>query len=447
MTISLHETGRYLFPGTGDVLEIGQGAGRGYAVNVPLAAFTEDESYGEVMNALLPPLIMSFAPDVVISQHGCDTHAWDPLTHLELTLRGIQAQVEMAHHLAHTYCHGRWVALGGGGYDQFRVVPRAWSLLWAEMSEQQLPTHLPGQWVARWHPVWEHEREQEEREQQVMGKEMASSGFPITFEDQASDFAAQPRRLSISQENRRTSDMARHLLLPSAIRKAFPAPQQQSPMTGLFDLLRPGSSATPSRVKTVETPKGPILLRDFCPPSLVERLTADSGLCAFARFPEREHQLLVDIAKNPDCALTLAHTPGGDIVGEVTVTFGDEWWEGVDDIYEVTIEVSSLWRNAGIARQLLAFSLELDRREQMILFAMGLSWHWDMEGMRMTPLEYRALIARLFASQGFVEYTTSEPNISMEPANIMVVRIGSQVDPYVANRFLKRIGGSARLPH
>ena len=116
MTVSFHETGRYLFPGTGDILELGAGTGRGYSVNVPLEPFTEDDSYIEVMNAVLPPLVTSFAPDVIVSQHGCDTHAWDSLTHLHLTMRGILAQVKMAHQLALTYCGGRRVALGGGGY-------------------------------------------------------------------------------------------------------------------------------------------------------------------------------------------------------------------------------------------------------------------------------------------------------------------------------------------
>src|SRR5690348_7090446 len=154
MTVSLHETGRYLFPGTGDVLELGHGLGRGYSVNVPLQPFTEDDSYTEAMDALLSPLVISFAPDVIITQHGCDTHAWDPLTHLSLTLRGIQAQIKLAHRLAHTYCQGRWVAVGGGGYDLYRVVPRAWSMVWAEMSDQTLPAHLPEEWVVRWQPMW-----------------------------------------------------------------------------------------------------------------------------------------------------------------------------------------------------------------------------------------------------------------------------------------------------
>src|SRR5258708_22748500 len=106
------------------------------------------------MGALLAPLVISFAPDVIVSQHGCDTHAWDPLTHLCLTTRGIQAQVKLAHQLADTYCQGRWVATGGGGYDLYRVVPRAWSIVWAEMSVQTIPTSLPEKWVARWRPVW-----------------------------------------------------------------------------------------------------------------------------------------------------------------------------------------------------------------------------------------------------------------------------------------------------
>lgn len=117
MTISFHETGRYLFPGTGDVFELGRGTGRGTSVNIPLEPFTEDDSYIEIMNMLLPPLVASFAPDVIISMHGCDAHAWDPLTHLELTMRSFQAQVSLTHQLAQTYCQGRWVALGGGGYD------------------------------------------------------------------------------------------------------------------------------------------------------------------------------------------------------------------------------------------------------------------------------------------------------------------------------------------
>jgi GNAT superfamily N-acetyltransferase len=195
----------------------------------------------------------------------------------------------------------------------------------------------------------------------------------------------------------------------------------------------------------IETKAGPLLLRDFCPPSLVERLRAEDGLRAFARLPEREHQLLVSITRRPDAAIALAHTPAGEIVGEVTLAPGDEWWEGFENVYEVAIEVSTNWRNMGIARQVLAFALELDALEDMILFAMGLSWHWDTEGLGISVYRYRELIARLFATQGFVEYPTTEPNIRMEAANILLVRIGKRVDANVVSRFFTHVLGSPNL--
>ncbi len=439
MTISLHETGRYLFPGTGDVLEVGDGLGHGYSANMPLEPFTEDDSYIETMNSLLPPLVISFAPDVIISNHGCDTHAWDPLTHLELTLSGIQAQMRLAHQLAHTYCQGRWVAVGGGGYDVYRVVPRAWSMLWAEISDQSLPERLPEEWIQRWRPIWLREADQEEEVQQVLGKAPGVESFPTTFQDRREDFPAQPRRMTITHTNSRTVAFVRQLLLPSTVRKAFPSTQRLSSMAGIFDLLHIRGSQTPSRSKTIESPDGPLLLRDFCPPSLVEHLVPDSGLHAFARLPEREHQLLLNLANSPDCALALAHTPKGEIVGQVTLAPGDDLWDGFENVYEVTIEVSSNWRNLGIAHQLLDFALELDALEDMILFAMGLSWHWDTDDLKITVHRYRELISRLFGSQGFVEFATTEPNISMEPGNILLVRVGKNVDKLVVKRFLNRL--------
>jgi len=210
-------------------------------------------------------------------------------------------------------------------------------------------------------------------------------------------------------------------------------------MAGIFDLLHLQGSQTPSRSKTIETPAGPLLLRDFCPPSLVEHLIPDSGLHAFARVPEREHDLLLSLAKSPDCALALAHTHAGVIVGQVTLAPGEDWWDGFENVYEVTIEVSSNWRGLGIAHNLLSFALELDALEDMIFFAMGLYWHWDAEGLHISVYRYRELITRLFSSQGFTEYPTTEPNISMEPANVFLARIGTRVDKRVVSQFLSRV--------
>ena len=125
----------------------------------------------------------------------------------------------------------------------------------------------------------------------------------------------------------------------------------------------------------------------------------------------------------------------GEIVGQVTLAPGDEWWGELENVYEVAIEVSTNWRGMGIAKQSLAFALELDALEDMILFALGLSWHWDLEGMKVPLYRYRQLIARLFATQGFVEHATTEPDISMEPGNILLVRIGKNVDQRVVRQF------------
>ena len=91
---------------------------------------------------------------------------------------------------------------------------------------------------------------------------------------------------------------------------------------------------------------------------------------------------------------------------------------------------------------MLAFALELDALEEVILFATGLWWHWDLEGLGISPHRYRKLIAHLFAAQGFQEYDTAEPDISMEPANILLARIGKRVDQRGAAQFLRRLRSS-----
>ena len=189
-----------------------------------------------------------------------------------------------------------------------------------------------------------------------------------------------------------------------------------------------------------------LVLRDFCSPSLVESLRADSGLRAFARLPEREHQLLVNIARLPDSALTIAHSLSGEIVGEVSLAPADAWWQGLQHVYEIAVQVSSGWRRLGIARQLLKLALELDDLEELIIVAMGLSWHWDNEGLGLTRYSYRELIAQLFASYGFAEFLTSEPNIRMDPANIFLARIGSNVNQDRMTQFLNRLLCSQGLP-
>ncbi len=137
LTISTHERGDRLFPGTGFVEEHGKGPGHGYSVNVPLEPYTDDEVYGEAFEAVVPPLIGAFKPDVVVAQLGIDSHRTDPLTHLSFSVQGFARTVARIVELA-----PRLVALGGGGYDLPNVA-RAWTAAWAVMNGVELEPELP----------------------------------------------------------------------------------------------------------------------------------------------------------------------------------------------------------------------------------------------------------------------------------------------------------------
>jgi len=150
-TLSIHETGRYLFPGTGNVTERGSGQGYGTTFNFPIDAFTEDESFLMVYEQAIREVFEFFKPDVVFTQNGADAHYFDPLTHLYGTMNIYREIPKLAHKLAHEYCDGRWIAVGGGGYDIWRVVPRAWSYIWTEMNDFPSPTGpLPKDWLEQW---------------------------------------------------------------------------------------------------------------------------------------------------------------------------------------------------------------------------------------------------------------------------------------------------------
>ena len=206
------------------------------------------------------------------------------------------------------------------------------------------------------------------------------------------------------------------------------------------------ASARISSVKMYETMEGPLLLRRCCSPSLVGGLKADEGLRAFARLPEREHALLLSLARQPETMLTLAYTATGKIVGQATLAPVDSWWQGIGNAYEIAVEVSSGWRKLGLAHQLLSYALEFEALEEFLILGLGLSWHWDYEGLGMSRFRYRGMIERLFATYGFVEYLTSEPNIRMDPANILVVRLGRKVEEEQVNQFFQRLLQSDTLP-
>ena len=157
------------------------------------------------------------------------------------------------------------------------------------------------------------------------------------------------------------------------------------PLTLHEQTLFQRSAACPRR-STFETAAGSLILHSFCPPSLVTSLKADRGLHAVTHIPEREHQLLL-----------------------------------------------------GIARQLLSLTLEHPVVEEMILIAVGLSWHWDLKGSGLSPFRYRSLLAHILEPYHFFEFLTDEPNVEMDPDNILLVRIGKRVELEVMDQLFQRM--------
>jgi acetoin utilization protein AcuC len=150
LTVSIHESGRYLFPGTGFPDDVGGAGAEGYAVNIALPPGTTDAAWLRAFTAVVPPLLAEFRPDVLVSQQGCDSHVLDPLAHLGLTVDAQRTSYALIHQWAHDYAGGRWVAVGGGGYELVEVVPRAWSHLIGEAAGAPVDpaTETPEEWRA-----------------------------------------------------------------------------------------------------------------------------------------------------------------------------------------------------------------------------------------------------------------------------------------------------------
>ena len=189
LTFSIHETGQTLFPGSGFIDEVGGHGAEGTAVNIPLQPYSGDGSWVAAVEKIVPALADAFQPTFLVSQHGCDTHAYDPLAHVRLTTNAYRAATTLLDTIAHEHCDGRWVATGGGGYDAYRVVPRSWSLVWLAHAHREPPAETPRDWRERW---------------QADADRFGQSPLPATYLD-AADLVA-PESSEITTRNARTTD-------------------------------------------------------------------------------------------------------------------------------------------------------------------------------------------------------------------------------------------------
>ncbi|HKF85835.1 MAG TPA: acetoin utilization protein AcuC [Candidatus Limnocylindrales bacterium] len=206
LTVSWHESGRYLFPETGFVDEVGEGAAAGSAVNMPFEPFTGESAWLGAVRTLLPTLAAVFGPDVVVSQHGADSHAWDPLAHLRVTTTAHAEAARLVDAVAHRWAGGRWLATGGGGYDAYRVVPRTWALTWLAGSHREPDEWTPVGWRERW-----------EGEAAAFG----TPGMPDAFLDPPN--AGQPvgtQQLVANETSLLMLERVRRVVLPALVREA-----------------------------------------------------------------------------------------------------------------------------------------------------------------------------------------------------------------------------------
>lgn len=150
VTVSVHESGRMLFPGSGFPDEIGGPDALGSAVNVALPPGTGDAGWLRAVHSVVPQVVRAVEPDVLVTQHGCDSHFLDPLAHLAVSIDAQRAAAATLHALAHEVCEGRWVATGGGGYEVVDVVPRSWAHLVGIAVHAPVPpeTPIPPEWAA-----------------------------------------------------------------------------------------------------------------------------------------------------------------------------------------------------------------------------------------------------------------------------------------------------------
>lgn len=146
LTISYHQDGRFLFPGTGKVNETGEGKGKGFSINFPLLPGTNNKSFIKLFRQTAPKLLEAYAPDVLVTQLGVDTYFDDPLTQMGFSLAVYRDIAQTMKTCAREFCQNKWIALGGGGY-LMNVVPRAWTIFLARMLDIELKNELPDSWI------------------------------------------------------------------------------------------------------------------------------------------------------------------------------------------------------------------------------------------------------------------------------------------------------------
>ncbi len=329
LTLSIHETGRYLFPGTGDVDELGEGTAAGTAVNVPLEPGTGERPWLAAVRALVPELAAAFGPDLVVSQHGADTHAWDPLAHLNLTTTAMGEAARVVDAVAHRHAAGRWLATGGGGYDAYRVVPRTWSLVWLAGAHRDVPAATSADWRTRW---------------ATEAARYGQTPLPATFDDPPN--AGEPVDAAQDAAERRstaTVALVRRAVVPRLLREARDR--------GWWDPLGAAPAGRPADVEPPVATTGMPTILPVVDAATWDKLVLAGGVLAPAD-PGAGHALIAAGLRD-GLRATLA-VSGTSVVGAALSRPVD----GTSRADLLGLGVAAGWRRQGLAGRLLAAHVE-----------------------------------------------------------------------------------------
>jgi acetoin utilization protein AcuC len=334
LTISIHESGRYLFPGTGFPDELGVRAAAGTSVNLPFEPFAGEGAWLGSLLEVVPPLAASFGPDVVVSQHGADAHAWDPLAHLRVTTTAQWEVAKLVDAVAHRYAGGRWLATGGGGYAAYRVVPRTWALTWLAGAHREPPVETPPAWRSRW-----------QADAAAFGDAPLPSAFLDTMNAGIELSDAQGRAERASAER---AIAVRDVVVPALVRAAWergwwrPALPWPGEAPGRSDAASPSGAGSSTIVPSVD-PGGLAGLQ------LAPRVVSPAE-------PAEAHELLLAALGDPGTLVTVA-VDGSVVVGAAVSAVIDRDPRR-RELLALGVAPSS--RRGGLAGRLLAEHLALE---------------------------------------------------------------------------------------
>ena len=396
LTVSLHESGRHLFPGTGSVAEVGDGPAAGSAVNVPLEPGTGEGAWLTAVETLLPELAAVFGPDIVVSQHGCDTHASDPLAHLNVTTTAMGAAARLVDALAHRWAGGRWLATGGGGYGVYRVVPRAWAHVWLAGAHREVPDRLPAEWRDRW--AGEAAR-YGDRSLPEAFDDPPNAGLPVDAEQRD----AEARSLA-------TAELSRQVSVPRLIREAVDR-GWWSPLGAPLG-SPPGSDEADSASGPAIGGRPEII-------DVVDRETLDRLTLAPRLVANLDAGLLHDLLSSPALSLTMA-VVGATAVGLVVSALDDPVAREAGRSV-LAVGVAPAWRRQDLATGLLGAHVETFGRA-------GTPWTASVTLAERDPVEpldgalRSAIAARIFARAGFTGEGPDRRLRQVDPGAVRFVR-------------------------